>query len=215
MRDFPCTVFPWTDYPYAGFPYTDFPCTDITHTEQPENKIFALWAPFAGVGIPRDMASRPKAAYSERKCPKPTLILTVNYPIYPCCKATSRLPHKLIRSTQWQTVYFFKSCCLSRLMDWYLFRLLLDYLVFLYLVFIYAGFSPCGFSMCGFATSGFSMCGYSPCGGTEKPLICALSGVFLCGNISEASHSKAAYSERKCLKSPLILTLNCPVYPPI
>ena len=129
------------------------------------------------------MASRPKVAYSGRNPPKSTFILTVNYPIYPCCKAKSRLPHKPIRSTQWQTVYFSKSCCPSRLIDWYLIRLLLDSLIFLYLVFYCAGFSPCGFSMCGFATSGLSMCGYSPCGGTEKHQICALSGVFLCGNI--------------------------------
>ena len=135
------------------------------------------------MGRNRDMASRSKAAHSERKRPKSTLILTVNYPIYPCCKATSRLPHKPIRSAQWQTVYFFKSCSPSRLIDWYLIRLLLDSLVFLYLVFYCAGFSPCGFSMCGFATSGLSPCGYSPCGGTEKHLICALSGVPLCGNI--------------------------------
>lgn len=32
-------------------------------------------------------------------------------------------------------------------------------------------------------TSGLSMCGYCPCGGTEKRLICALSGIFLRGNI--------------------------------
>ena len=120
------------------------------------------------MGRNRDMASRSKAAHSERKRPKSTLILTVNYPIYPCCKATSRLPHKPIRSAQWQTVYFFKSCSPSRLIDWYLIRLLLDSLVFLYLVFYCAGFSPCGFSMCGFATSGLSPCGYSPCGGTEN-----------------------------------------------
>ena len=114
------------------------------------------------------MASRPKVAYSGRNPPKSPFILTVNYPIYPCCKAKSRLPHKPIRSTQWQTVYFSKSSCPSRLIDWYLIRLLLDSLIFLYLVFYCAGFSPCGFSTCGFATSGFSMCGYSPCGGTKN-----------------------------------------------
>ena len=129
------------------------------------------------------MASRLKAAYSERKRQKSTFILRVNSPIYPCCKAKSRLPHKLIRSTQWQTACFFKSCCPSRLIDWYWIRLLLDSLIFLYLVFNCAGFSPCGFSMCGFATSGLSMCGYCPCGGTEKHPICALSGISLCGNI--------------------------------
>ncbi|EDS11089.1 hypothetical protein ANACOL_02272 [Anaerotruncus colihominis DSM 17241] len=63
------------------------------------------------------MASRSKAAYSERNRPKSTFILTVNHSIYPYCKAKSRLPHKPIRSTQWQTVYFLKSCSPSRLMD--------------------------------------------------------------------------------------------------
>ena len=128
------------------------------------------------------MASRPKVAYSGRNPPKSPFILTVNYPIYPCCKAKSRLPHKPIRSTQWQTVYFSKSCCPSRLIDWYLIRLLLDSLVFLYLVFYCAGFSPCGFSMCRFATSGFSKCGYSMWRDGKHP-IRSLSGVSQCGNI--------------------------------
>ena len=128
------------------------------------------------------MASRPKVAYSGRNPPKSPFILTVNYPIYPCCKAKSRQPHKPIRSTQWQTVYFSKSCCPSRLIDWYLIRLLLDSLVFLYLVFYCAGFSPCGFSMCGFATSGFSKCGYSMWRDGKHP-IRSLSGVSQCGNI--------------------------------
>lgn len=103
----------------------------------------------------------------------------------------------------------------SRLIDCYLFRLLLDSLVFLYLVFYCAGFSLCGFSLCGFATSGFSMCGYCPCGGKEKGAICALSSVFLCRNIGDmAMPSKTAYSERKRPKSTFILTVNCPVHPP-
>ena len=126
----------------------------------------------------------------------------------------------------------------SRLIDCYLFRLLLDSLVFLYLVFSAsceegitftfssflflnlnffscAGFSLCGFSLCGFATSGFSMCGYCPCGGKEKGAICALSSVFLCRNIGDmAMPSKTAYSERKRPKSTFILTVNCPVHPP-
>lgn len=103
----------------------------------------------------------------------------------------------------------------SRLIDWYLFRLLLDSLVFLYLVFYCAGFSLCGFSLCGFATSGFSMCGYCPCGGKEKGAICALSSVFLCRNIGDMTMpSKTAYSERKRPKSTFILTVNCPVHPP-
>ena len=60
------------------------------------------------------------------------------------------------------------------------------------------------------------MCGYSPCGGTEKHLICALSGVPLCREYRNiASPSKAAYSERKRQKSTFILTVNSPVYPPI
>ena len=103
----------------------------------------------------------------------------------------------------------------SRLIDWYLFRLLLDSLVFLYLVFYCAGFSLCGFSLCGFATSRFSMCGYCPCGRKEKGAICALSSVFLCRNIGDmAMPSKTAYSERKRPKSTFILTVNCPVHPP-
>ena len=146
------------------------------------------------------MASRPKVAYSGRNPPKSPFILTVNYPIYPCCKAKSRQPHKPIRSTQWQTVYFSKSCCPSRLIDWYLIRLLLDSLVFLYLVFICAGFSLCGFSLCGFATSGLSTCGYSLCGGAEKYLIRALSGVFLCGNSEYGKPFKSRLQRKKMPK---------------
>ena len=44
------------------------------------------------------MASRSKAVCSERNRPKSTLILTVNHPIHPYCKAKSRLPHRPIDS---------------------------------------------------------------------------------------------------------------------
>ena len=100
-------------------------------------------------------------------------------------------------------------------MDWYLFRLLLDSLVFLYLVFYCAGFSPCGFPMCGFATSGLSMCGYSPCGAKGKaPDLRSERRFPMWEYRNVASPSNAAYSERKCPKSTLILTVNRPVYPP-
>lgn len=88
----------------------------------------------------------------------------------------------------------------SRLIDCYLFRLLLDSLVFLYLVFICAGFSLCGFSLCGFATSGLSTCGYSLCGGAEKYLIRALSGVFLCGNSEYGKPFKSRLQRKKMPK---------------
>ena len=182
MRDFPCTVFPWTDYPYAGFPYTDFPCANIAHTEQPKNNSFALWAAFPYVGI-SEYGKTFKSRSQRKKTPKIDPYPDSKSSHLSLLQSKSRLPYKPIRSALWQTVYFSKSCCPSRLIDWYLIRLLLDSLVFLYLVFNCAGFSPCGFSMCGFATSGLSMCGYSPCGGTEKHLICPLSGVSLCGNI--------------------------------
>ena len=46
------------------------------------------------------------------------------------------------------------------------------------------------------------MCGYSPCGGMEKHLICALSGVSLCGNIAE--YGKPFKSRLKGKKTPKI-----------
>ena len=93
----------------------------------------------------RNMASTAKAAYSERKCPKSTFILTVNYSIYPCFKATIRLPHKLIKSTCGQMAYFTKSCYPPRLIDWYLIRLLFDSLVFLLFSIYLCGIFPVWF----------------------------------------------------------------------
>lgn len=49
----------------------------------------------------RNMASPSKAAYSERKCPKSTVILTVNCPVYPPIQGKeNRLPHRPIESSK-------------------------------------------------------------------------------------------------------------------
>ena len=49
----------------------------------------------------RNMTTPLKAAYSERKCPKSTFILTVNRPAYPPIQGKeNRLPHRPIESAK-------------------------------------------------------------------------------------------------------------------
>ena len=100
MRDFPYTDFPCTGFPDADYPCMDFPCADIAIRRRQKINPYGLWELFAEVWIPR-MASRSKAAYSERKRPKSTFILTVNRPYLSIIQGKeNRLPHAVVRKGQ-------------------------------------------------------------------------------------------------------------------
>ena len=56
----------------------------------------------------QDMANLSKGAYSQRKRPKSTFILTLNPPIYPPIQSTEkRLSHRSISSAWGQAVWIF------------------------------------------------------------------------------------------------------------
>jgi hypothetical protein len=69
-------------FPCVDLPHLDYPCADIPHVEGRKTPDLLSERHFP-MREYWNMASPAKAAYSERKCPKSTFILTVNRPVCP------------------------------------------------------------------------------------------------------------------------------------